>query len=176
MPMDIKSFEELYKKHSGFVYSVAMRVSQNSADAQEITQDVFMKIYRGLNDFQGRSSLRTWIYRITVNTALNQCRKANRLPVTGDEYDYALENAVAVNSSTETLDKHDKEAQLSALIGVLSPEQRTVIILREIEGLSYQEIAESVNIPVNTVRTRLKRAREALMERGRKGAMSYEMR
>lgn len=170
MNMDIKSFEEIYKEHSVFVYSVALRVTQNSTDAQEVTQDVFMKVYRGLNDFRGESSLRTWIYRIAVNTALNQCRKSSRLPSTGEEYDYALETMAAKNSASETADEHDNKARLAALLEFLSPEQRTVIVLREIEGFSYREIAETVNIPVNTVRTRLKRAREALIEKGRKEA------
>ena len=174
--MDIKSFEQLYKEHSGFVYSVALRVSQNSADAQEVTQDVFMKVYRGLKGFQGKSSLRTWIYRIAVNTALNQCHKSNRLPSTGEEYDYAVATMTARNSASETADEHDNEAILVTLMGFLNPEQRMIIILREIEGFSYQEIAEMVNIPVNTVRTRLKRAREALLEKGRKEVIGYEMR
>jgi len=170
MNMDIKSFEELYLEHSGFVYSVALRVSQNSADAQEITQDVFMKVYRDLKDFQGKSSLRTWIYRIAVNTALNQCRKSSRLPRTGEEYDYVVETMVAQSSASETAEAHDDKARLASLMEALSPEQRAVIVLREIEGFSYREIAEMVNIPVNTVRTRLKRAREALLVRGRKEA------
>jgi RNA polymerase sigma-70 factor, ECF subfamily len=174
--MDIKSFEQLYKEHSGFVYSVALRVNQNSADAEEVTQDVFMKVYRGLKDFQGKSSLRTWIYRIAINTALNQCRKSNRLPSTGEEYDYAIATMAAKDSVLETADEHDNEVTLSAFLGFLSPEQRMVIVLREIEGFSYQEIAEIVNIPVNTVRTRLKRAREALIVKGRKEAIGYEMR
>ena len=170
MNVDIKSFEKLYKEYSGFVYSVALRVSQNSADAQEVTQDVFMKVYRGLKDFEGRSSLRTWIYRITVNTALNQCRRSNRFPLTGEAYDFAVETQAAQSSASEAADEQDRKARLAALLEALNPGQRAVIVLREIEGLNYREIASALNIPLNTVRSRLKRAREGLIGQGRKEA------
>jgi RNA polymerase sigma-70 factor (ECF subfamily) len=165
---DLEAFEQVYKSVSGFVYNVALRVTRNNADAEEVTQDVFMKIHHNLKSFQFRSSFKTWVYRITVNTAINYYRKCAREGKDKVDYDGIIESLPAACSTTESVIRSENEARLSALMEFLSPEHRTCLILREIEGLSYQEIAVSLKIPVNTVRSRLKRARQALLEEARK--------
>jgi RNA polymerase sigma-70 factor (ECF subfamily) len=165
---DLEAFEQVYKSASGFVYNVALRVTRNSADAEEVTQDVFMKIYHNLKNFQFRSTFKTWVYRITVNTAINCFRRSSREERDKVDYDGIIESLPGGCSTAERVVQAENETRLDSLMKLLSPEHRTCLILREIEGLSYQEIAASLKIPVNTVRSRLKRAREALLEEARK--------
>ena len=166
---DMPAFEQIYKAASGFVYNVALRITHNCADAQEVTQDVFIKIYHSLNDFQFRSTFKTWVYRITVNTAINRYRKVKREESGRLDYDEIIKFLPADNSAAEGAIKNDNEMMLNKLLDRLIPEYKVCLILREIEGLSYQEIAVTLKIPLNTVRSRLKRAREALLAASGKG-------
>ncbi|MCX5656813.1 MAG: sigma-70 family RNA polymerase sigma factor [Candidatus Omnitrophica bacterium] len=166
---DIGAFEQVYKAASDFVYNVAFRITRNSADAEEVTQDVFMKAYHNLKDFRFQSAFKTWVYRITVNTAINRYRKSAREEKDKVDYDSIIESFPDSRSTTEDIIRNDNEVRLNALLGVLGPEHKACLILREIEGLSYQEIATTLKIPINTVRSRLKRARQALLEEARKG-------
>ncbi len=159
---NLDAFEEIYKATSSFVYNVALRVTRNSANAEEVTQDVFMKIYRNLKSFGFRSSFKTWVYRITVNTAINHYRKSGKEERSRVDYDNVIET-LPDNRPETAIEQSDSQARLNALLDRLSPEHKTCLILREIEGLSYAEIAGALNIPLNTVRTRLKRARQALL-------------
>ena len=158
---NIEAFEEIYKLTSSFVYNVALKVTRNQANAEEVTQDVFMKIYRSLKDFQFRSTFKTWVYRITVNTAINHYRKYSKEEKARVDYDSVIESLP--DNRPEEINQSDSRVRLNALLDRLSPEHKTCLILREIEGLSYEEMAGTLNIPLNTVRTRLKRARQALL-------------
>lgn len=165
---DLGAFEQVYKAFSNFVYNVAFRVNRNSADAEEVTQDVFMKVYHNLKGFQFHSALKTWLYRITVNTAINYYRKSKREEKDRVDYDSIIGSLADSHSTVEDIIQRDHETRLNALLKILSPKYKVCLILREIEGLSYQEIAASLKIPVNTVRSRLKRARQELLEVARK--------
>jgi RNA polymerase sigma-70 factor, ECF subfamily len=164
---DMDAFEQIYRAASGFVYSVALRVTNRRQEAQEVTQDVFIKIYHSLENFEFRSSFKTWAYRITVNTALNACKKISREERGRQDLDSVIDTQIAsVDTKKEILDKEaagQARAELDVLLRSLNPDQRACIVLREIEGLSYEEIAASLKVNINTVRTRLKRARETLM-------------
>ncbi len=166
---DIPAFEEIYKATSSFVYNVALRITNNRNDADEVTQDVFVKAFKSLKDFGFRSSLKTWIYRITANTALNYCKKRSRSDQGKVEYDPIVHDASAVTDARRDFEESDTEHNVTELLGVLDPDQRACIVLREIEGLDYQSIADTLNININTVRSRLKRAREKLLITVRKG-------
>lgn len=166
---DMEAFEQLYKATSSFVYNVALRISRNSADAEEVTQDVFMKIFRNLKGFQFRSSFKTWVYRITVNTSINHYRKFIREKKDRVDYDSIIESLPSGRLACEDAIQSDNETRLNVLLETLSTEYKACLVLREIEGLSYREIASTLKIPVNTVRSRLKRAREALLKEARKG-------
>ncbi|MFH0918509.1 MAG: RNA polymerase sigma factor [Candidatus Omnitrophota bacterium] len=160
---NIDAFEEIYKATSSFVYNVALRVTRNSANAEEVTQDVFMKIYRNLKGFGFRSTFKTWVYRITVNTAINHYRKSYKEEKDRVDYDNVIESLPDNRPAREGINQSDNQARLNALLDKLSPEHKSCLILREIEGLSYREISGALNIPMNTVRSRLKRARQALL-------------
>jgi RNA polymerase sigma-70 factor (ECF subfamily) len=166
---NMDAFGQIYKATSSFVYNVAFRTTHNSADAEEVTQDVFMKIYKNLKGFQLRSAFKTWVYRITVNTAINRYRKSKKEEKNRVDYDNIIESLPDSRLATEGVAQRDNEARLNALLDMLSYEHKTCLILREIEGLSYQEIAGTLRIPVNTVRSRLKRARQALLEEAGRG-------
>ena len=122
-----------------------------------------MKIYGNLKSFQFRSTFKTWVYRITVNTAINHHRKSNRQEKGRVDYDNIIESLPDNRPAREAINQSDSQDKLNALLDKLSLEHKTCLILREIEGLSYQEIAGTLSIPVNTVRSRLKRARQALL-------------
>lgn len=169
------AFEEIYKVASGFVYSVALRITNNPDDAQEVTQDVFIIIYKSLKKFRFRSSFKTWLYRVTVNTAINSYKKISKEMNRRDNYDIAVERQCASRTTEVALERKDNERVVASLLNILNPEQRVCIILREIEGLSYKEISEVLKININTVRSRLKRAREALLAYGKRGVVKNEL-
>ena len=171
---EMQAFEELYRVSASLVYNVALRITRNSADAEEVAQDVFMKIYHSLKDFQFRSSFKTWVYRITVNTAINRYRQSAREKSLRVGYDDALGSFPVAGSTAQGAIQSDNEAALNGLLGMLSLEHRTCLVLREIQGLSYGEIAAALKIPINTVRSRLKRARQALLERAKHGEVDKD--
>lgn len=156
------AFREIYERSSGFVYSLAFRVTNRKQDAEEVTQDVFLKVYKSLQTFKFESSFKTWLYRVTMNTALNTLKQKNRIVMRETEQE---EEAVLFTppQASRALEAQEAEKELRDLLSHLNPDQRACIVLREIEGLDYQAIAKNLGININTVRSRLKRAREALM-------------
>ncbi|MCP4267615.1 MAG: sigma-70 family RNA polymerase sigma factor [Candidatus Brocadiaceae bacterium] len=159
----VKSFEEIYRVYSDFVYNVAFRVINNIDEAQEVTQEVFISVYRNLKGFKFKSSFKTWVYRITINTAINFSKKRSKEQSKIVGFNDKNEFIATVDSVSEKVEEEQHEKVISTLLEALNPDQRACIVLRNIEGLSYQEIAESLNININTVRTRIKRARERLI-------------
>ncbi len=157
---DIRAFEEIYRSFSPFVYTVALRMVRGHEGAEDITQEVFLKIYKNVWKFRFRSSLKTWIYRVTFNTVLNFLRKypSGRYIEMKDPAQYAVEPDVY-----EHIRKEDNRQRLDTLLEKLNPDQRACIVLRELQGFSYEEIAQTLRIKINTVRSRLKRARRILM-------------
>jgi RNA polymerase sigma-70 factor, ECF subfamily len=164
---NMDAFERIYRASAGLVYSVALRIVNNKADAQEVTQDVFIKIYHNLKDFEFRSSFKTWAYRITVNTALNACKKISKEADRMQDFDSVIDTQIAsVDAKKEMIQQEERtqaKAKIESLLTMLNPDQRACIVLREIEGLSYDEISKALRININTVRSRLKRARLALI-------------
>lgn len=160
---DISAFEEIYNIASGYVYAVAFRITGNREDAEEVAQDVFLSVHRNLGKFGFRSSLKTWIYRITANRAINAYRKRMKHKKRHIEFDDTIKNELVHEDRPDGLDKKESKHIVSAMLGRLPEEQKACLILKDIEGLKYQEIAKALNIKINTVRTRLKRGREKLL-------------
>ncbi len=167
---DIDAFERIYRAASGFVYTLALGIVRRPEEAAEVTQDVFMKVYRSLKNFRNESSLRTWIYRIAVNTSLN-ARK--RKAVTGQRETTFDENVHVPETVPDGT--HGRGELARYLLSQLTPDHRAVLLLREMEGLSYQEIAEVLQININTVRTRIIRARRALLALAGNEVIRHEM-
>jgi RNA polymerase sigma-70 factor (ECF subfamily) len=165
---DEAAFAELIRHHFDRIYRIAWRVLGGAADAEDVAQEAFLKAYRALASFRGDSAFYTWLYRIAINTAKNALVSNRRRPV---DFDLDLQDP-------EQYDRHARLKEGDTPEGVLLTEEirsvvekameqlpedlRTAIVLRELEGLSYEEIAEAMDCPVGTVRSRIFRAREAI--------------
>ncbi len=160
---DLQAFRDIYDAYSGFVFNVALRVTRHREDAREITQEVFVTVHNKLKSFRYQSSLRTWMYRVTVNASLNYIKKHASLKSRTVAYDDALGSSYSRDYMAEKSEREHNEGVINRLLGVLTPEQRACIVLRSMEGLSYEEMADVLAIDVNAVRSRLKRAREKLL-------------
>jgi len=165
---DMAAFEEIYRLTSGFVYNVALGIARRHAEAEDITQEVFIKMYSALPEFEFRSSFKTWLYRITTNMAISQGRKSGRESDLAAKYKDHLEIEARQGPSAVPAVVNENEKIISELLSRLAEDQRACVVLRDMEGLSYDEIAGILNIPLNTVRSRLHRARETLLEFAKK--------
>lgn len=161
---DLQAFEHIYKQTSAFVYNVALKVLRNSEDAQEVTQEVFLKIYKNLKNFDFQSSFKTWVYRIAVNAALNFLRKEKSTLKRHLEYNDNVYVRTEENKIEKFFEQRENEEKVNVLLEALPLEQRVCIVLREIQGLSYEEISRALEVNINTVKSRLKRARETLLK------------
>lgn len=164
---DMGAFEQVYRAYAPFVYNVALRMVEAREDAEEITQEVFLIVHRKLASFMFRSSLKTWVYRITANCAINFLNKRNREGKGRVDLDEALAFTPAADNTRGRMEKEDREYRVRMLLELLNPDERACVVLRNIEGLSYAEVARSLDLNINTVRTRLKRAREKMLKTGK---------
>ncbi|MDE1921431.1 MAG: RNA polymerase sigma factor [Candidatus Omnitrophica bacterium] len=167
---EAQAFEEVYKATSGFVYNVALRIVNNREDALEVAQEVFLIVHDKLKTFRFESSFKTWVYRITANTAINFAKKNSRLKSV--PFEESLMEPPAENEALTQMDQEYHNRLVEKLLGELNCEQRACVVLRDIQGLSYEEMAQALNININTVRSRLKRAREKLLSL--KQSVDYE--
>ncbi|MFK8067507.1 MAG: RNA polymerase sigma factor RpoE [Gammaproteobacteria bacterium] len=165
---DKKAFDLLVIKYQNRVVNLVSRYVRDITDAQDIAQEAFLKAYRALPNFRGDSAFYTWLYRIAINTAKNHVASRARRPqevqpIGSDDETYDLDDALKETDTPENLLLTDEiqETILSA-IEDLPEDLRTAITLREVEGLSYDEIAEAMTCPIGTVRSRIFRAREAI--------------
>jgi len=156
---DMAAFEGLVKRYQDRIYNLCLYMLKNRQNAQEAAQDVFVKAYRSLKNFQPHSSLYTWLYRIATNTSIDYLRKS--LPASAD--DGALADLMSSDPSPERcLEAREVTAVVQDALQELSPELRAAIVLREVEGLTYEEIAAVLHVSVGTVKSRISRARESL--------------
>ena len=170
-----EAFKEIYQKTSQYVYTVAVRILGSREEAEEVTQDVFLKIHKHLKDFRFESSFKTWIYRITVNIAFSQAKRRAKEVMRQGDFDSALLKTAIPHAWTAQMEKEENEQLVQRMLRILNPEQRVCVILRDIEGLRYEEIADVLEININTVRTRLKRARDMLMKTFKKRGEDDEL-
>ena len=167
---DPEAFARLVALHERMVYNLAARLLGDAEEARDLSQEVFLLVYRTLGRFQGRSSLRTWIYRIVVNQCRNRQRWWRRRrrerscpleDVTArDEVKMAA--AADVKSPFDEMARRERSAAVQAALGRLSFDHRAVLLLREVEGLSCDEIAATLGVATGTVKSRLARARDGL--------------
>ena len=169
---DKGAFDALVLKYQHKLVKLVMRYVRNPAEAEDIAQEAFIKAYRALPQFRGDSAFYTWLYRIAINTAKNAVVSRDRSPV---EYDldrsntdesYDMQGRMKDSETPEGLVLTDEiRSTVNAAIDSLPEDLRTAIVLRELEGLSYEEIAAAMACPVGTVRSRIFRAREAIDRR-----------
>jgi RNA polymerase sigma-70 factor (ECF subfamily) len=154
------SFNQLVLKYRNRVLGIAARMLGDRAEAEDLAQDVFVKAYHALGDFKGEALFSTWLYRITANSCLNHRKKQTRERRLTEVVD-DLEPLRCDPSSNphNVLERKQLTAELEKAIGGLPEDQRMVLVLRDIEGLSYEEIAACLALELGTVRSRLHRAR-----------------
>ena len=161
---------ELVATHERMVYALACHLLGDRDEALEVSQEVFLRVFRTLSAFRGQSALKTWIFRIVVNQARNRQRWWNRRHRTQQvSLDLHVEQCGELESPGEVLPDRllaSKEvaARIDQALDRLPFDQRTVVVLREVEGLRYEEIAFSLGVAVGTVKSRLTRARQTLRE------------
>lgn len=173
---DLEAMERLILKYQGRIYNVILKISGNSDDAAELTQETFVKVIESIDKFKGRSSFYTWVFRIAVNLTLNYCQRnakmaTRSLDAEDNESDnqarQGLKEFLSDDSAADpaVLAQRRELCDLAkqALLRLEEP-QRTVMVLRDIEGMNYAEIADVLNIELGTVRSRLSRARSHLRE------------
>lgn len=169
-------FAELFDRFHSMVYQLAYRVLGDREEALDVCQEVFLAVYREMHRFQGKSSLKTWIYRIAVNRAANRCRWWNRLRRRGtvsldehlsidSERQYSETLVAGGRSPEDTLLLCEEREQIECSLLKLPPQQRIAVIMRDIEGLSYEEIADFMNVSLGTVKSRIARGRDELKRR-----------
>ena len=163
------AYDLLVLKYQHKVVKLVMRYVRNPADAEDVAQEAFIKAYRALPQFRGDSAFYTWLYRIAINTAKNALVSRERIPVgyeldaPGHEDGADMSGRLRDPDTPEGLALSEEIRNIvHAAIGALPEDLRTAIVLRELEGLSYEEISAAMNCPVGTVRSRIFRAREAI--------------
>jgi RNA polymerase sigma-70 factor (ECF subfamily) len=169
---DKKAFEILVLKYQRKLMRLISRLIRDQAEAEDVVQEAFIKAYRALPQFRGDSAFYTWLYRIGINTAKNYLVTQGRRAPTSTEAD--VEEAETFDDGEQLRDINTPESMLATkqiaetvnlAMEVLPEELRIAITLREIEGLSYEDIAEAMHCPIGTVRSRIFRAREAIAEK-----------
>jgi RNA polymerase sigma-70 factor (ECF subfamily) len=163
-----KEFEREAIPHMDILYNYALRMTGNADDARDLLQETFLKAYRFWDKYEKGTNVRAWLFRIMKNTYINLYRKAVKEPDTVDYndiqnfYNIIRENSADANDLQEKLFGHLLDDDVTKALESLPEEFRTVVILCDIEGLTYEEIAEFVECPVGTVRSRLHRGRKLL--------------
>jgi RNA polymerase sigma-70 factor, ECF subfamily len=165
---DKRAFDLLVLKYQHKIISVVHRYMRDPADVNDVVQEAFIKAYRALPNFRGESAFYTWMYRIAINTAKNDLISKGRRPPSSDvdiedaEYYSGNDNLHDVDTPENNLFRDELQAAVQNVIQSLPDDLRTAVTLREMDGLSYEEIAEIMECPVGTVRSRIFRAREAI--------------
>ena len=171
---DAAAFEKLVNERSGEIYGLLYRLTENGEEARDLTQETFLRAFQSINHFRGESDLRTWIYRIAINQARNRWRwwrrRRREATVSIDEPEIGggrlgliatLKSPTARDPEQHTLQNERERALQKALSG-LRRIYREAVVLRDIEGFAYEEIANTLNISVGTVKSRLARGRQEL--------------
>ena len=165
---DTNAFEKLVLEYEKNVYSIALRMTGNSEDASDMTQEAFIKAFNSLSGYRGESKFSVWLYRIVSNVCLDFLRSRNRRPtvslsVEDDEgEDTELDIADESQSPEVLLDRSLTRESVRRGLEALPPDYRQILLLREIQGLSYEEISQSLELEVGTVKSRIFRARKRL--------------
>src|SRR5215203_737095 len=157
------------------LYSAALRMTRNPADAEDLVQETYLRAYRGFGSFEQGTNLKAWLYRILTNTYINTYRAKKRRPEESDIDDLenfylyrrlgGLEGSTAGRSAEDEVLDHFTETEVKDAIEALPEQFRMAVLLGDVEGFSYKEIAEILDVPIGTVMSRLHRGRRALQKR-----------
>jgi RNA polymerase sigma-70 factor (ECF subfamily) len=154
---DLDAFEQLVRAHQDHIYALTFRITGNHEDANDSAQDAFVKAFRALRHFRGDAAFSTWLHRIASNAALDLVRRRPPQPLM--EIPSGL---TAPEGPEDVAQRREVQRRIHAALGQLPAEFRAAVVLRDLQGLAYDEIARILRVPIGTVRSRISRAREAL--------------
>ena len=174
---DAAAFNRLMEQHERRMYAVALRMCGNREDAQDCLQEAMLRVYRAIGGFKGQSSFSTWVYRITMNTCLDELRrKKNRQSTSLDSLlDMGWSPSDDTNAPEKQAMRSELRRNLNRAIQELPEEMRSAVVLRDIQGFSYEEIAHMLEINVGTIKSRISRGREKLREKMKENAELFDM-
>jgi RNA polymerase sigma-70 factor (ECF subfamily) len=162
---DVEAFRQLVQEHSGLVYRVSLRIL-GLDDAQDASQEVWVRVWRNIKNFRGESAFSTWLYRITVNTCLSVRRKEARRSekeYSGDEMPFLPEPPGGDADPEAAALSAERRVEIQAALGHVRAEHRAALVLRHMEGLSYAEIAQVLDVPEGTAKGWVSRGRAAML-------------
>lgn len=169
---DLQAFEKLVEAYQRRVFALCVQLTGNQDDAQDLAQEVFIQAFASINNFRQESDLGTWLHRIAVNKWINISRKQKKTqlvyldaPVKTSNGEVQREVAATNGNPLELVEEKEFHSQVRQALYQLTYEHRTVLVLREIQGYSYEEIGEILECSIGTVRSRLNRARKAMKEK-----------
>jgi len=169
---DLSAYDRLMQRYEKRVYALCFRMAGNQDDAADLAQEAFLKAFRALPSFNGQAQFSTWLYRIVTNTCLDERRRQARRPqlfsldkpLNTEDGQLALTLPAEASDPLATALSQETEIEIRTLLSMLPAEQRIVLVLRDMEGYSYDEIARMLNLNGGTVKSRLNRARRKLRE------------
>ncbi|KKM11949.1 RNA polymerase subunit sigma-24 [Clostridiales bacterium PH28_bin88] len=169
---DTVAFENLIAQYERQVYTVAYRFMGNHEDASDLAQEALVRAFQSLKNFRGESSFKTWLYHIVANVCRDEMRRRRRQPVISLDEPVSTEDGEVwrqtpdwTHAPDRVFEEKERKEYLQNLINALVPEYRLVIVMREIQGFSYEEIAREMDCSLGTVKSRLNRARQALRDK-----------
>lgn len=164
---DPEAFNRLMERHERRMYAVALRMCANREDAQDCLQEAMLRVFRAIGGFKGESSFSTWVYRITMNTCLDELRRKKNKQASSldDLLDEGWAPADERGSPEKQAVRAETARTLRRAIGELPEDMRAAVVLRDIEGYAYEEIARALEVNVGTVKSRISRGREKLREK-----------
>lgn len=164
---DAAAFNELLAGHEKKMYAVCLRMCANHEDAQDCLQEAMLRVYRSISGFKGQSAFSTWLYRVTMNTCLDELRRRKGKVTTS--LDGLLDSGWSPSDEEDTPEKHaigaEQRRAVQAMIAELPEDMRAAVVLRDIQGYSYEEISRMLEINVGTIKSRISRGREKLREK-----------
>ncbi len=171
---DPRAFDELVREFQGTMYNLAFRMTNNAEDAADLTQEIFVKVYRSMGRFRGESKFTTWLHAVAANTCRSGLRKLRRIawfetrsldePRGEDDSRPFLEPEDPADGPAESAQRREKQEEIGAAVAALAEEFRIVLVMRDVQGASYEEIAGALGLSLGTVKSRLCRARFRVKE------------
>lgn len=160
------AFEELLAGYERLIYNLTFRYFGNHHDASDVSQEAMLRIYRKIGEFNGKSSFKTWLYRVVTNLCLDEIRRRKHAIASIDDIkEKGYEPSDSEPGPVESYEKVEQSALVQEVLALLTPEHRAILILKDIEGLDYQEIAVALGCSLGTVKSRLNRARESFRKK-----------
>jgi RNA polymerase sigma-70 factor, ECF subfamily len=171
---ELSAFEELARRHRDIVFRTAARIV-GPTEAEDVTQDAFLRAFHRLDQYRGTAAFRTWLLQIAQNAALNTLARARRRRIEPASESTDVPDRDPVRHPATRLERRERQKRLELKLVSLRPEYRSLLVLRDLEGLSYGEIADVLDMPLGSVKGRLHRARSELIELLRNNTYDWEL-